>query len=87
MIGNVRVASRAQSPANLDPRNARQHPVENDEIGRIFGQAQLGLIAARDAFHDVALRLQIVTDQQSHIDLVLDDENARRRDETSSSIR
>jgi hypothetical protein len=70
--------ARPQAPANLDARNARQHPVENEEVRRIFSQAQLGLLAARDAFHDVALRLQIVTDQQSHIDLVLDDENARR---------
>ena len=53
--------ARPQAPANLDARNARQHPVENEKIGRIFGQAQLGLVAARDAFHDVALGLQIVS--------------------------
>ena len=55
--------ARPQAPANLDSRNARQHPVENEKIRRIFGQAQLGLVAPRDAFDDVAFRLQIVTDQ------------------------
>jgi hypothetical protein len=42
----------------------------------------LGLLAARDAFDDIALCLQIVSDQQSDVDFVLDDQNAGRRDET-----
>ena len=63
---------------DLDARHARQHPIENDEIGRIFGQPQLGLVAARHALNDVAFRLQVVADEQRQIGLVLDDENARR---------
>jgi hypothetical protein len=42
----------------------------------------LGLLAADDAFDDIALCLQIVSDQESDVDFVLDDQNAGRRDET-----
>ena len=79
MIGKVRVASRARKRRQISmPETPGSIQSRIEEVRRIFSQAQLGLVAARDAFHDVALRLQIVTDQQSHIDLVLDDENTRR---------
>ena len=48
---------------------------------------QLGLFAARDGLHDIALCLKIVSDQQSDIDLVLNDQNARRRDEPENGPR
>ena len=78
MIGKVWVDSRTASAGNLYARHPRELPVENEGIGRIFRQAQLGLVASRNGFHDIIFRLQIVTDQHSHIDLVLDDENAGR---------
>ena len=79
MMGKVRVASRAREPAaDFEPRYAGQHPVEDDEVGRIFGEAQRGFVAARHALDHIAFRLQVVAEQQSEIRLVLDDENARR---------
>jgi hypothetical protein len=70
--------ARPQTPADLDARNTRQHPVENEEIGRGFGQALLGFVAAPDALHEIAFSLQIIADQQRDIDFVFDDQNAGR---------
>ena len=80
MTGSVRVVSRARSRRqNLEARHAGQHPVENDEIGRVLGEPQLGLVAALDALDDVAFRFEIVAEQQREIGFILDDEYARRR--------
>ena len=79
MTGNVRSLPRPQPAANLEARDAGQHPVENDEIGRVLGEPQFGFVAAPDTLDDIALRFEIVAEQQREIGFVLDDEDARRR--------
>ena len=79
ITGSVRVDSRARKPAaDFEARDARQHPVEDHEVGRILGQPQLGLVAALDILDHIAFRLEIVAEQQRQIRFVLDDQNARR---------
>ena len=73
------VLARPQPAADFEARYAGQHPVEDDEVGRILGQPQLGLVAALDALDDIAFGLEIIGEQQREIGFVLDDENARRR--------
>ena len=49
IMGDVAtVVARPQSVAYLQPRQARQHPVEYDKIGRRVGEAQFRLVAAID---------------------------------------
>ena len=56
----ARVVARAQPPADLQSRNARQHPVENDEIGRRFREPKFGFVAAIDMLDMKAFRLKII---------------------------
>ena len=78
MIGRRSVSRpRADAAAELDARQARQHPVEQHEIGHLLAQADLGLVAARDAVDLVALGFEIVAQEQRQRLLVLDDQNAR----------
>jgi len=42
------VVARPRSVAYLQPRQARQHPVEYDKIGRRVGEARFRLVAAID---------------------------------------
>ena len=74
----ARGLARPEPPADFEARHARQHPVEDDEVGRVLGEAQLGLVAPLDALDDIALRLEIVGEQQGQIRFVLDDQDARR---------
>ena len=79
MTGSVRVASRARKPAaDFESRDARQHPVEDDEVGRVLGEPQLGLVAARHVLDHIAFGLEVIAQEQRQIGFVLDDENARR---------
>ena len=80
------ILPRAQPAADLQPRHAGKHPVENDEIGRIFRQPKLGLVAPLDAVHDVALGLEIVGEQYRKVRLVLDHENARSRRRVAADV-
>ena len=76
MTGSVRVDfAGAQAPADFEARDARQHPVEDHEVGRIFGEAQLGLVAALDILDRIAFRLEVVAQQQRQIRFVLDDQD------------
>jgi hypothetical protein len=70
--------ARPQPAAYLQPRQARQHPVEYDKIGRRFGEAQFSLVAAIDMLGDKAFRLEIINQQHRERGLVFDHENARR---------
>ena len=79
----ARALPRPQPAADLEARYARQHPVEDDEVGRILGQAELGFVAALDALDDIAFGFEIVGEQQREIGFVLDDEDARRRNRRS----
>ena len=69
---------RPQPAADFEPRDAGQHPVEDDEVGRVFREPQLGLVAARHVLDDVAFGLEVIAQEQRQIGFVLDDENARR---------
>ena len=78
ITGSVRVAlPRPQAAADFQARHARQHPVEDDQIGRGFLQPQFGLVAALDALDDIAFGFQIIGQQQAEGGFVLDDQNAR----------
>jgi hypothetical protein len=76
MTGGSRVPAPSQPTADFEARNARQHPVEDDKVGRIFGEAEFGFVAALHALDHIAFRLEIVGEQESQIRFVLDDENA-----------
>jgi hypothetical protein len=65
--------ARPQTPADLDARKARQHPVENEEIRQAFSQSRLDFFAMRDAFREIALCFEVVGNQESDLDFVLDD--------------
>src|SRR5208283_81281 len=73
------VLSVAEPAANLQARNARKHPVENDEIRRVLRQTEFGFFAPIDALDDKAFRFEIVGEKQRRVRLVLDDEDASRR--------
>ena len=67
-----------QSGADFDPGYARQHPIENDEIGRRLGESQFGVVAAMRALDEIAFGLQIVDEQGGNVGIVFDDGDARR---------
>src|SRR5208283_2177036 len=73
------VLSVAEPAANLQARNARKHPVENDEIGRVLRQTEFGFFAPVDTLDEIAFRFEIVGEEQRGVRLVLDDEDASRR--------
>ena len=50
--------------AKLEARNAGQRPVEDDEVGWIFGEDRFGLVAAPDGFDAIALRREIAGDRR-----------------------
>jgi hypothetical protein len=58
---------RAQPAAEFEARDAGKHPVEDDEVERALGQAKLGLVAPLHALDDVALRLEIVGEQNREV--------------------
>ena len=67
---------RAQPAAELDAGQARQHPVEQDQVGRLLGSL-IGLVAARRALDRVAFRFEIVAQQHGQRLFVLDDQDPR----------
>ena len=78
MTGSVRVDSRAQTPTDFEAGDAGQHPVEYDEIEPAFRKADFGVVAARDDFDLIAIRVKVVLEQQRERVPVLDHKNARR---------
>ena len=70
--------ARPKPAADFEARDARQHPVEDHEVGRVLRQPQLRLVAALDVLDHIAFRLEIVAEQQGQIRFVLDDQDARR---------
>ena len=69
----------AHASANLQARHTRQHPIENDEIRRVFDEPDIRLVAAFDAFDDEAFGFEVVGQKDAQRLFVLDDENAGRR--------
>ena len=79
MIGSwLGLRTRPQPADQLDAGQARQHPVDHREIGRALLELEIGLVAAHRGFDGIALRLEIVAEQQRERLLVLDDQNSRR---------
>ncbi len=73
----ARLVARAQSAADFEAGDAGQHPVEDDEIGRRFGDQRLRFVAAFGALDDIAFRLEIIGQQQRQRLLVLHHQHAR----------
>ena len=46
------VLARSRASAYFEPGHAGQHPIENDEVGRVLGEAQLRLVAPLHRFPD-----------------------------------
>ena len=80
MTGSVRVVSRARSRRQISrPDTPGSIQSRMTRSGAVLGKPQFGLVAAFDALDDIALRFEIVAEQQREIGFVLDDEDARRR--------
>ena len=74
----ARLVARPQPPTDLEAGDARKHPVENDEVRRRLGNAQLRLVASIHMLDDEAFGFHVVDEEQGERRLVLHDENARR---------
>jgi hypothetical protein len=67
MIGHLsRLCPRAQPPAELDTGQAGQHPVQNNQVGRVFAEPDLGFIAARGGLNGILCGFKIVAQQKCH---------------------
>ena len=67
--------ARAQTAAQLDTRQAWQHPIQDDEVWRVLIDGNLDLIAASCDRHAKAFRFQIILEQHRQRLFVLDDHN------------
>jgi hypothetical protein len=72
------IDARPKPSADFEARHAGQHPIENDEVERALGEEEFGFVAPFYALNEIALRLEIVSEQQRQIRFVLNDENAGR---------
>jgi hypothetical protein len=70
--------ARPKPSADFEARHAGQHPIENDEVERALGEAEFGFVAPFYALDEIALRFEIVSEQQRQIRFVLDDEDSGR---------
>jgi len=66
-----------QLAADLEARELRQHPVQQDQVGPGLGDAQQGLLAIRGFLDPEALLLQVVAEQREQRHLVLDHQDRR----------
>ena len=69
--------ARAQTAAKLQPGDARQHPIQNNEIGRALGNGNLCLVATMDDIDCIAFRFQVVAQEKGQWLLVLDNQDLR----------
>ncbi len=67
--------ARAQAPAQLDAGDARQHPVEHDQIGRALGDGHFGLIAAMDDIDFIAFCFEVIAQEERERLFVLDNQD------------
>jgi len=63
--------------ADLEPAQAREHEVQKDGIGRLFGQQRQALLAAEGLDRFETVGRQNVGQQVVHIGLIFDDEDPR----------
>src|SRR5262245_15125747 len=61
--------------AKLEPGEARQHPVENDQVGRAFRNRNLGFIAAVDDIDGIAFSFEVVAEEKRQRLFVLNDQD------------
>ena len=54
------LGARPQAAAQLDPRQARQHPVEHDQVGNALLQSGVGIVAASHRLNVVAFGIEVV---------------------------
>jgi hypothetical protein len=71
--------SRAQLAADVEAVLARQHHVEDDEIRLEAGGLLQSLVAVGGGGDLVSLELEVVTQSEQHLRLVLDHQNALHR--------
>ncbi len=71
-----RFRPRPQAAAQFDTGQARQHPVEHDQVGNAFLQPGIGIVAAADGFDVVAFGIEVVAQQRGQRFLVFDHQNA-----------
>ena len=67
--------ARAQLAADVEAVLLRQHDVEDDEVGRKAAGARQPLFAVGRRLHLVTFELEIVTQTEQHLRLVLDHQN------------
>ena len=79
MIGTLAVAgAAAQAAAHLDPADALDHPVEQDQVGLdLLGQDQR-FLAVAGARHGIAGAVEVEGDQLGQRAVVLDQQEALR---------
>ncbi len=53
----------AQTAAQLDPGNTREHPVQNKKIRHIFTKCDFGFIAAQHRINLIPLGFEIITQE------------------------
>ena len=57
------------------PGDARQHPVEHDQVGRALGDGHFGLVAAMHDIDGIAFRLEVVAKEERERLFILDDQD------------
>ena len=78
MIGScLRLRPRPQAAAQFDAGQARQHPVEHDQVGHPLLQPGVGVVAAADGFDIIAFGIEVVAQQRGQRFLVFHHQNAR----------
>ena len=75
MIGNRSVSGRAQTAAQLDAGDARQHPVEDQQIRNPLLKCNFSLVTAQHGVDLVAFSFQIVAKQHRKRLFVLNHSN------------
>ena len=68
---------RAEPARELDAGKARQHPIEDREIRRLFLQPRVGLVAAHDGLDLEAFSFEVVAKKRGERFLVLNDHDPR----------
>ena len=67
-------ATLAQAPADLDPGDRRQHPIEHDEVGQSLVDHHQGFLAVGAHSDAIALLLEVVAKQGGERVFILDDQ-------------
>jgi hypothetical protein len=66
----------AQAAAQLDAGQARQHPVQHDQVGHPLLQPGVGVVAAGNGFDIIAFGIEVVAQKRGERLLVFNHQNA-----------